>query len=83
METTTTQSRHPWRATVRTIFQAVVGFAAAWAGIVEVLGLDPSWQWVSASLVATGTLTRLMASPVVDSLLQRYLPWLAAEPRVE
>lgn len=77
-----TQTRRPWRATVRTVFQAVVGFAAMWAVIVEAIGLDPEWQWVAASLAVTGAITRLMAVPAVEAWLRRFLPILAADPVV-
>jgi predicted permease len=77
-----TQERKPWRATLRTIFQAAVGFASMWALIVETIGLDPSWQWVSASLAVTGAVTRVMAVPAVNEFLARFLPFLAPdEPR--
>jgi hypothetical protein len=75
----TTQARHPWRATVRTIFQAVVAFAAMWALIVEAAGLDPDLVWVSASLAVTGAVTRIMALPQVEAFLRRFVPFLAAE----
>lgn len=76
----TTQTRRPWRATARTVFQAVVGFASMWALIVAGLGLDPEWQWVSASLVVTGGITRLMAIPAVEDWLSHFFPFLAADP---
>lgn len=77
---TPTQTRRPWRATARTLFQAVVGFAAMWGLIVEAAGLDPEPGWVAASLVATGAITRVMALPAVESWLGRFLPFLAADP---
>lgn len=80
MSATPTQTTHPWRATARTIFQAVIGFAAMWAVVVEAIGLDKDWQWVSASLVATAAITRVMALPAVEEFLRRFFPWLAAEP---
>ena len=76
-----TQVRRPWRSTTRTVFQAIVGLAAAWALIVEALGLDPGLQWVAASLAVTGGLTRVMALPAVEVWLATFLPWLAAEPK--
>jgi hypothetical protein len=76
-----TQVKRPWRATARTVFQALVGFAAMWGVIVETIGLDPSWQWVSASLVVTGAITRIMALPAVEEFLAKFLPFLAAQPK--
>lgn len=73
------QERHPWRATTRTVFQALVAFAAMWGLIVEAAGLDPDLVWVSASLAFTGAVTRIMALPQVEAFLRRFVPWLAAE----
>lgn len=78
---TPTQVRRPWRSTARTVFQALVGFAAMWGVVVEALGLDREWQWVSASLVITAAITRTMALPAVEAWLQRFVPWLAAQPK--
>lgn len=77
--TTPTQVRRPWRTTFRTLFQAVIAFAAMWAVIVQALGLDQDWQWVSASLLVTAAITRVMALPQVEAFLKRFAPLLAAE----
>lgn len=66
---TTTQQAHPWRATVRTVLEAVIGLAAAWGLIVEALGLDAGVEWVAVSLAVTAAITRLAALPAVDQLL--------------
>lgn len=79
----TTQTRHPWRATARTVFAGIVGFAAMWGLIVAALGVDPEIEWVAASLGATGAITRVMALPAVEAFLSRYFPWLAADPDSE
>lgn len=76
-----TQVAHPWRATARTVFAALVAFSAMWGTIVEAVGLDPSWQWVAAGTAVTGAVTRLMAVPAVEDFLSRFLPFLAASPR--
>lgn len=70
---------HPRRRTLRTVFQALIGLAAAWGVVVQVLGL-PDWAWVSVSLAVTAGVTRAMATPQVEALLSRFLPWLAAQP---
>lgn len=72
-----TQERHPWRATARTIFQACIAFAAMWGLIVEAAGLDADLAWVSASLATTGGLTRVMALPAVERFLRTFVPWLS------
>ncbi len=81
MSTPSTQVRYPWRATLRTIFQFLTALAAAWALIVEALNLNPGIPWVAGSLALAAAITRVMALPVVEDLLQRFLPWLAASPR--
>lgn len=75
--TTATQAAHPWRATLRTIFAAVVGLASMWALIVDTLGLDPGIPWVAASIAVTGAVTRVLALPGVIAWLERFVPWLA------
>lgn len=77
---TPTQVRRPWRSTFRTVFQAAVAFAAMWGLVVEAMGLNERWQWVSASLVVTAAITRVMAVPQVEDFLARFLPFLAADP---
>lgn len=79
MSSTPTQVRRPWRATVRTIFALVVGLATSWSVFVQVLGLDPTWQWVAIGSAAAGFITRVMADPRVEALLRRFVPWLAAD----
>lgn len=73
-----TQSAYPWHAVVRTVFQAIVGFAAAWALIVEAMGVDQTVPWVAGSLTVTAAITRVMALPSVNDWLARFLPFLAA-----
>lgn len=75
-----TQSQHPWRATFRTIFAVVVGLAASWGTLVQLLGLNTQWQWVTAGGVVAAAVTRALATPAVEDFLQVYFPWLAAQP---
>lgn len=76
---TASQSAYPWRATVRTLFAAVIGFAAMWPLMVGTMGL-PTDGWVASSIAATGAITRLMALPQFDAFIRSFLPWLTAEP---
>lgn len=73
------QEQFPWRATMRTLFQALVGIAAAWALIIEAAGLDPGIPWVATSLAITAAITRIMTLPAVNTWLRRYLPALAPD----
>jgi hypothetical protein len=79
----TTQSNHPWRATVRTLFAIVVGLASSWGVVAQALNLDPTWGWVAIGAALAATVTRVLANPTVEALLKQYLPWLSAEPRVK
>lgn len=72
-----TQAAHPWRATIRTIFAAIVALAATWVVIVEAIGLDPGIPWVATSIAVMGAITRVMAVPGVIDWLERFIPWLA------
>ncbi len=77
----TTQVRYPWRAMARTIFQLVVGLAAAMPMLVASTGLPTTAAGIGAALAVSATITRIMAVPAVAILIARYAPWLAAEPR--
>lgn len=84
--TTATQVQRPWRTTVRTVFQAVVGFAAASPLIYTAITQEDSATATGAAgtvLLVTGAVTRVMAVPAVEKWLGRFLPFLAADPNGE
>ncbi|HEX9230041.1 MAG TPA: hypothetical protein VF885_25865 [Arthrobacter sp.] len=83
--TPSTQTRHPWRATVRSIFAFLIGLAAAWGLIIEAAGVDPGVGWAATSLGIAAAVTRIMALPAVDYLLRStpLLAWLAPDKRTE
>lgn len=69
------------RRTIRTVVQVVVGLAAALPLVVATSGLgdvEALAPYVGAALVVAGAITRVMALPVVESFLARYVPWLSA-----
>jgi hypothetical protein len=69
-----TQVKHPWQATVRTVFQTIVALAAALPFLVKEAGLNPdAWPWLATALVVAGVITRVMANPRVELFLQRFL----------
>jgi hypothetical protein len=74
-----TQTAYPWRATIRTAFAFLVGLAAAWALIIQALGLGPDIPWVATSLIVAAGITRVMALPAVDGLIRQFAPWLAPD----
>lgn len=73
-----TQSRHPWRATLRTIAAASLGLLLVLPEIVKVLGLT-AVPWVAAALAVTGAVTRVLAIPGVNAWLRRFAPFLSAD----
>jgi len=83
-EATTTQSAHPWRATVRTIFAAVIALSAL-APLIYSAAAQQSPELATGAvggvLVAAGAITRIMAIPGVEAFLQRFLPFLSAAQR--
>lgn len=77
-----TQSRHPWRATLRTIFAAGIGLASLAPTIMAVGGLEhlSATPAVGQVLAVCATVTRILAIPGVNDLLRRVAPFLAADP---
>lgn len=75
-----TQSRHPWRATARTVVAALVGLAVILPTVADVLGVS-AVPWVASVVAVAAGVTRVLAIPAVDGWLRTWLPWLAAEPR--
>lgn len=79
---TTTQERYPWRAVARTILQLIIGLAAAAPLIAAAItGDSPEAAGGALALfiTASAAITRLMAVPYVNELLQRI--GLGAEPK--
>lgn len=79
--TNPTQARHPWRATVRTIFAAIIALAAMLPLLVEASGVDETAGAVAGALAIAGGITRIMAIPQVNEFLERFLPFLGATGR--
>lgn len=81
-----TQVRRPWRTTVRSIFQALVAFAALApliaAAVEEATGVDlKGVPFVVLALAVCAAVTRVMAIPAVEVFLRRFVPFLAAAPK--
>lgn len=78
-----TQVRRPWRTVARSTFQALVAFCALFPVLVETTGLKvEDWPWLGIPLAVAAAVTRVMALPQVEVFLRRFLPFLAAAPRV-
>ena len=81
------QSKYPWRATIRTLFAFLVGVGPLLPAIVAAAddaGVPGAAGVSAGALAVTGVVTRVLAIPGVNDLLQRSgaLAWLAAEPRI-
>ncbi|WIV42602.1 DUF2964 family protein [Glutamicibacter nicotianae] len=82
----TTQSQHPWRATVRTILAVIVALAAMAPSIYGAATMGSPEAATGAAALALGiaaAITRIMALPGVESFFQRFLPWLAAGTKTD
>lgn len=77
---TPTQVRRPWRATTRTALAVVIALAAMLPALVDAAGIDQAWPPAAAALAIAAAITRVMALPAVEGFLERFVPWLAAEP---
>jgi len=80
-----TQSRHPWRATLRTIFATGLAVASLAPTIATVGGLEKltATPAVAQVLLVCGIVTRVMAIPGVNELLRKVAPFLATDPKAE
>lgn len=78
-----TQVKRPWRATVRTAFQALVGLCVLIPVLVKELGLDAkALPWLGVVVAVAAGVTRVMALPGVNDWLRRFVPFLAADKGV-
>jgi hypothetical protein len=81
---TSTQQLHPWRTVVRSVFQFVVALSAAAPLIYTAIFNASAESATGAGAVALGVfaaITRVMALPVVDEILKKFIPFLASEPK--
>ncbi len=80
---TTTQVQRPWRATLRTGFQALIGLVVITPGVLNAIAngdgasLGP---WAAGAIAASAAVTRVMALPGVETWLAKYVSFLAADP---
>jgi hypothetical protein len=80
---TATQVKHPWRATVRTVFQGAVSACAAAPLIYDAATHGSAGQatgGAAVGLAVAAGITRVMALPTVEGWLARFVPFLAAQP---
>lgn len=77
---TTSQTKYPARALVRTLLQVVIALAVGLPFLVDAAGLSEAIPGVSVALAVAAAITRVMALPWTEDFLERFIPWLAAEP---
>jgi hypothetical protein len=75
-----TQTRHPWRATLRTTAAAAVALLSLLPMIAATTHLDGA-PIVVQVLGVSAIVTRVLAIPAVDNWLRRFVPALASTPR--
>jgi hypothetical protein len=67
------------KPTLRTAFQAFVGFCVIAPVVFAVLGIDSTTGFAATALGITAGITRLMQLPAFNEWLEKYLPWLAKQ----
>lgn len=75
-----TQTQHPARAMIRTVFAGVVSLITLLPYILGAAHVDAT-VWGGQALAVSAAVTRVLAIPAVNSWLTEYVPWLAATPR--
>lgn len=77
-----TQVKQPWRATVRTLFAALVAVASMAPLIYSAAtthNADQATGWAAGALGIAAAVTRILALPSVEVFLQAYVPFLSAD----
>lgn len=78
---TPTQVKYSWKSTTRTVFQGFVGIAVMWVIIIEAAGIDKNIPIVASTLVFMGGTAKVMSLPQVNAWIEKFIPWLAPEPK--
>lgn len=79
MSTDATQIQRPWRALIRTLLVAALAVLPMIPEVALTLGIEevPS---VAVALTVAATAQRIISLPTVEVFLERYAPFLAADP---
>ena len=78
-QVTPTQVVYPWRSTVRTGMQALLGLVAL-LPILAAAGYLDTVPWLLPAVPAAAGIARVLAIPAVETWVKRWLPWLSAQP---
>lgn len=74
-----TQVAYPWRTTLRTAVQALIGALPLIVEVLAGLHLD-TVPAVAQFMAVTAAAARFMAQPVVHDWIDRFAPWLLPAP---
>lgn len=72
------QVRHPWRATLRTLIASIVGLLPVLPHIAHEFGWE-SIPWIATTLTVASAITRILATPQANDWLEKYASWLLPE----
>lgn len=77
-----TQTVHPWRASLRTTIEAIIGLAALFPAIVAAIGHVPPWlaPILAGAAAVAGAVTRIATIPGVNAWLTRLGAGAAPKP---
>ena len=75
-----TQTQHPARATIRTVFAGLLALVTLLPYILGAAHVDTT-VWGAQALAVAAGVTRVLAIPAVNAWLTENVPWLAATPR--
>lgn len=75
------QQKYPWRATVRTVFQVLIGLAALLPVLLPSVGVSTTAGIGAGVMTVCLVVTRVMQAPALEQFLQNNIPWLAAAPK--
>lgn len=76
-----TQVHHPWKTTIRTMFQALIAFASMAPFIYAAAtgdNADEATGWSVVGLGIAAGISRVMAIPAVNEFIVKFIPFLSA-----
>lgn len=79
LDTSPSQVRRPWRATIRTVLTAALALIPILPSMAQAADIDEI-PTIAAVLATAAGITRVLALPAVDQWLDKFIPWLSADP---
>lgn len=80
-----TQTKHPWRATLRTTVAGLIGLAAILPEIDDTVHLSKTWPWFAGIIGVAALVTRILAIPGMEAWIRqnKLTGWLSAAPKAK